>query len=89
MLKKVWELSDCSFSLNPLMFKQNIQSTRKKLIKFHIGHMRFVEKRDCKLSVSKWQCQWPYTYKIKSIFLLSLDFIADSSRCSRMLSNLL
>jgi len=49
--------------------------------------MRFIEKIDCKQSVSKWQCQWPY--KIKIIFVLSLDFTADSSRCSWMLSNLL
>jgi len=21
--------------------------------------MRFIEKKDCKLPVNKWQCQWP------------------------------
>jgi len=26
-------------------------------IKFHFGHMRFIEKTDCKLCASKWQCE--------------------------------
>jgi len=44
--------------------------------------MRFIEKTDCKLSVSKRSVNGFITYKIKSLFPLSLDFAADSSRCT-------
>jgi len=27
--------------------------------------MRFIEKTDCKLSASKWQCQWPQNLQNK------------------------
>jgi len=40
--------------------------------------MRFIEKKtDSKISVSKWQCQWPQHLQNKK-HLLSLDFSADS-----------
>ena len=51
--------------------------------------MRFVEKAHCKLSVSNGSANALSTYKYKNIFLLRLDFAADSSRCSWMISNLL
>jgi len=44
--------------------------------------MRFIETTDCKLSVSNSTAGALNTYKIKSIFLFSLDFAADSSRFS-------
>jgi len=44
--------------------------------------MRFIEKTDCKLFVSDGSCNTLNTYK--SNFLLTLDFAADSSRCSWM-----
>jgi len=51
--------------------------------------MRFIEKTGCKLSITNGSVNALNAYKIKSIFLLSLGFAADSSRCNWMLSNLL
>jgi len=51
--------------------------------------MRFIEKTDCKLSVSNGSVNTLNTYKIQTKFVPSLDFVADSSRCSWMISNLL
>jgi len=51
--------------------------------------MRFIDKTDSKQSVSNGSANAIITYKMESIFLLSLDFTADPSRCSWMLSNLL
>jgi len=50
--------------------------------------MRFIEKTDCKESVSNGSVNAFSTYKIKSVFLITLGFAADSSCCS-MVSNLL
>jgi len=47
--------------------------------------MRFIEKTDCKLSASNGSVTGLNIYKMKSSFLLSLDFAADSSRRSWML----
>jgi len=46
--------------------------------------MRFmIEKTDYKLSVSNGSVNAPTnSYRTNSIFLLSLDFLADSSRCN-------
>jgi len=44
--------------------------------------MRFIEKTDCKLSVSNGSVNAVSIYKMQSIFLLTLDFAADSFRCS-------
>jgi len=44
--------------------------------------MRFIEKIDCKQSVSNGSVNALSAYKIKSIFLLTLGFAADSFRCS-------
>ena len=49
--------------------------------------MRFIEKTDCKLSVSNGSVNAVSIYKMQSIFLLTLDFAADSFRCSWMISN--
>jgi len=46
--------------------------------------MRFIEKTDCKLSVSNGSVNILNTYKIQTNFVPSLDFVADSSRCSWM-----
>ena len=51
--------------------------------------MRFIEKTDYNLSISNSSVNALNAYKIKSIFLLSLDFAADSSRYIWMLSNLI
>jgi len=48
--------------------------------------MRFFEKTDCNLPVSKWQCQHLQSKKHLSTFV---TFSADSSCCSWMLWNLL
>jgi len=40
------------------------------LISFHISHTGFVEKTDCKLSVSNGSANCLRTYKMKNIFLL-------------------
>jgi len=41
--------------------------------------MYFIQKADCKLSVNNDSVNSLSTYKIKSIFLLTLDFAAGSS----------
>jgi len=47
--------------------------------------MRFIEKTDCKLCVSNGSVNaLRTTYKIKSVFFLTLGFAADSSCCSWM-----
>jgi len=51
--------------------------------------MRFIEKTDCKQSVSNGSVNALSTYKIKNVFLPTLGFAADSSCCSWMISNLL
>jgi len=51
--------------------------------------MRFIDKTDCKLSVSSGSVNVLSTSKIKTIFLLTLDFAAEPTRCIReMISNL-
>jgi len=51
--------------------------------------MRFIDKTDCKLSVSSGSVNVLSTSKIKTIFLLTLDFAAEPARCIReMISNL-
>jgi len=50
--------------------------------------MRLIEKTDCKESVSNGSVNALSTYKIKSVFLLTLGFATDSS-CCNMISNLL
>jgi len=54
----------------------------KTSIQIHFSHMRFIEKTDCKLSVSNGSVNAVSIYKMQSIFLLTLDFAADSFRCS-------
>jgi len=64
-------------------FKGPVMITGADLPYVHFSRMRFIEKTDCKLSVSKWQCQWlQHLQNKKHIFLLLLDFSADSSLCS-------
>jgi len=43
--------------------------------------MRFIKKRDCKLSVSDGSVNVVSTCK-KSFYLFALDFAAESTRCS-------
>jgi len=45
-----------------------IQSTGKNSFFFHFSHLRFIDKTDCKLSVSNGSVDALSTYKIKSIF---------------------
>jgi len=42
----------------------------KNSISFHFSHIGFVEKTDCKLSVSNGSANFLRTYKMKNIFLL-------------------
>jgi len=53
-----------------------------------LSHIRFIEKADCKLSLSNDSVTLG-TYKIKGIFPLTLDFAVYSSHCSWILSTLL
>jgi len=50
--------------------------------------MRFSDEMDCKLSVSIGIVNVPKTSKMKTNFLLKLDFAAESARCRRMISRL-
>jgi len=50
--------------------------------------MRFIDEMDCKLSVSDGSVNVPRTSKLKTIFLLKLDFAAESTRCGGMISRL-
>jgi len=56
------------------------KSNRLGKISIWSHHMRFIEKTDYNLSISNSSVNALNAYKIKSIFLLSLDFAADSSR---------
>jgi len=49
--------------------------------------MCFIDKTDCKLSVSNGSVNVLSTSNIKTIFLLLLDFAAESSRCRGMILN--
>ena len=46
---------------------------------FPLVHMCFIKKTDCKTCVSNGSASALRTYKIKSVFLLTLPFAADSS----------
>jgi len=48
--------------------------------------MRFIDETDCKLSVSNRSVNILRTSKMKTIFLLTLDFAAESTRCRGMIS---
>jgi len=43
--------------------------------------MRFIEETDCKLSVSNGSVNVLSTSKMKTIFLIMLDFTAETTRC--------
>ena len=47
--------------------------------------MRFIVETDCKLSVSNGSVSVLSTSKMKTIFLLTLDFTADTTRCREWL----
>ena len=53
------------------------------------SYMRFIDETyiDCKLSVSKGSVNVLSTYKMKTIFLLALDF-AETTRCRGTISRL-
>jgi len=46
--------------------------------------MRFIDKTDCKLSVSNGSVTVLSTSKTENIFLHTLDFAAESTRCRGM-----
>jgi len=50
--------------------------------------MNFIDQTDCKLSISNGSVTILSTSKIKNIFLLTLDFAAESTRCRGMISSL-
>jgi len=50
--------------------------------------MRFIDETDCKLSVCNGGINVLNTSKMKTIFLLTLDFAAESTRCRGMISRL-
>jgi len=50
--------------------------------------MRVIDETDCKLSVCDNSVTVLSTSKIKTIFLLTLDFAAETTRCTGMISRL-
>ena len=68
------------------MFKKQNPIDWKKFSFFHFSYMRFIDKTDFKLSVSDGSFIVLSTSSIKTIFLLALDFAAESSRCRGMIS---
>jgi len=50
--------------------------------------MRFIDEIDCKLSVSNRSVNVLCTSKMKTIFLLTLDFAAESTRGRGLISRL-
>ena len=74
--------SACVWSLSAVAIHQCvnnwIQSTGKNSSQLQFRHMHFIEKKDWTLSVSSGSVNAHKTYKMKSIFLLSSDFSADS-----------
>jgi len=50
--------------------------------------MRFVDETDCKLSVSNGSVNVLSTSTMKTIFLLTLNFAAKTTRCKGMISRL-
>jgi len=48
---------------------------------FHFSYMRFNDATDCKLSVSMDSVSVLSTSKMKTVFLLTLDFAAEITRC--------
>jgi len=60
------------------------------LIHLCFSYMRFIDETDidCKLSVSKGSFTVHSTSKMKTIFLLTLDFAAETTRCRGTISRL-
>jgi len=50
--------------------------------------MRFINETDCKLSVSNGSVNVLSPSKMKTIFLLTLGFTAETTRCRGMISRL-
>jgi len=50
--------------------------------------MRFITETDCKLSVSNGSVNVLSTSKMNTVFLLTLDFAAEFTRCKEMISRL-
>jgi len=50
--------------------------------------MRFIDETDCKLSVNNGSVNVLSTSKMKTIFLLTLDFAVETTRCRGMISRL-
>ena len=61
---------------------------KAKVSFFHFSYMPFIEKKDFKLPVSNGSVNVLSTSKMKTIFLLTLDFAAKSTRCTGMISRL-
>jgi len=69
------------------VLKQQNPIDWKKFSFFHFSYMHSINKRDGKLSVSNGSVSVLSTSRIITIFLLTLDFAAESSRCRGMISN--
>jgi len=70
------------------VFKQQNPIDWEKSHFFRFSYMRFIDETDCKLSVNNGSVNVLSTSKMKTIFLLTLDFAAETTRCRGMISRL-